>query len=317
MAMDESVQNLISFVALVKQTIAQVGEQTNALTELDGDLDEIDDEEIGRLGDELQKRADALEAAQHQAADGLAKVGAAAEGVVADELAEGAQQASDTAGACEQAAERDAGALAQGWEALHADGFEGAAQALAAAGERTDELGGDADDTFEELGGALDSVQADVEEARGDAVTALDEAAESLAGEETQGLEGEAGAAVAEWQGVPGEFETACDGSRSELETAYSAFLSEAQSLADELEQAVAGLARDATEAIEGQGSSLAEESDGTDGALAALGDEGGEAVRTLEAGAAVSGELAPVLVDLVGQLPKVATIDELLKALG
>lgn len=315
--MDQSLQNLITFVALVKQTVSQVGEQTNQLTELDGVLDAIEDEEIGLLGDELQKRDDALEAATQRASEGVAAIGTAADSVVAEEITEGAQQASDTADACESAAGRDAQALEQGWEALRTDGFDAAAQALADAAERTDELGGDADDTFEELTGAVDAVQADVEEARGEAVSALDEAAAALSGEEASALEGDAGALVAEWQGIPGELETACDGARSDLESAYSAFLSEAESVADGLMQTVAGLGRDGAEAVSGQGAALAQASDETEGGLASLGDEGAEAVRTLEAGASVAGELAPALEDLVGELPKVATIDELLKALG
>src|SRR4030095_1212093 len=50
MAVDESVEKLAQFCALLKQTNAQIGQETTVLDEQDGKLDDVDEEQLGHWG---------------------------------------------------------------------------------------------------------------------------------------------------------------------------------------------------------------------------------------------------------------------------
>jgi hypothetical protein len=317
MAVDESVQKLAEFCALLKQTNAQIGQQTTALDEQEGKLDDVDEQQLGALGDEISKQVESLATLAGQAEDGVERIGAEADGMIADELEQGSQAVGDAGDGFEQALDRDTGALDQHFEELRSQGFTDAQDALGEAAERADSLAGEADGTFEELENGLDELTGDLEEARGATAQSLDEAAQALRGDEASGLEGGTTPLVAEWQGLPAELAGECGEIGGALESAYTSFRSDNEDVADNLVSSVAELGREAAEAVSEQGTRLGQEADAAEGALSALDEEGGNMQETMEAGATTSEALLPVLEEMVTALAKVDEIDELLNALG
>jgi hypothetical protein len=317
MAVDESVEKLAQFCALLRQTIAQIGPETTALDEQDGRLDDVDEEQLGQLGDELSRQMESFTTLAGQAEDGVERIGADADGMAGDELAQGSSTVGDAGAAFDQALDRDTGTLDQHFEELQSQGFADAQQALGDAAERVDSLSGEADGAFEELEGGLDELTGDLEDARGETSQALDEAAQALSGDETSTLEGEAGPLVSEWQGLPDELSSECGEIAGALESAYTSFRSDNEAVADNLVSSVADLGRAAAEAVSDKGTQLGQEADTVGAALSELGAEGGSMQETLDAGAATAEALLPVLEEMVTALAKVDEIDELLNALG
>ncbi len=317
MAVDESVQKLAEFCALLKQTNAQIGQQTTALDEQDSRLDDVDEQQLGALGDELSRQIESLTTLAGRAEDGVERIGAEADGMAGDELEQGSSTVGDTGDAFEQALDRDTGLLDQHFEELQSQGFADAEQALGEAADRADSLSGDADGAFEELEGGLDGLTGDLEHVRSETSQALDEVAQAVSGDETSALEGEATPLVAEWQGLPGELSGECGEIGGALETAYTSFRTDNEAVADNLISSVADMGREAAEAVSEQGTQLGQEADTVEGALSALDEEGGNMQETLEAGATTSEALLPVLEEMVTALAKVDEIDELLNALG
>jgi uncharacterized phage infection (PIP) family protein YhgE len=249
--LDDGVQNLSQFCALLAQTNDML--QANAqgfdqLSEQYQELEQSAEEHIGGLGDQCQEIATETAESADEATGELDNLAEAAQQAHQAELAEVEQGAEVLEQELTDRLQKDQEEIGQHAETLNRDGFDALEATLTTVMEGLDGAQSEAEEAFGNLIAALDSEEQQFKD--NVAEQALEDAAEAVKAE-MEALDGVAEEAAEGWlDAIPNEVVSECVGIVGPLQGTYDGFRQAAEDEGRELIETVSTLGDEAARLI-------------------------------------------------------------------
>jgi hypothetical protein len=320
--LDNSIENLQQFCALLADTNTQIVETTSRL--------ESHGNEVARLADDVEEKFEGLQSELAEFQGELEKAEQDADEQM-ERLAESAEQGDQThlssseddlegwEDEFESKTEADRGDLDNAFQALEDDGFDDLREGLEAVVSELKQAGTDAEQAFQDLRDAVQGFEQEIDAAENSATQALGDAADALVSEEAGGFKSDVEPYTTSWADtLPEQVETGADGVAEELRAAYDSWGSDAESAGDDLIQSVSTLAQDTAQAIvEELGGELEQAAErALDESMGELATELQAAEATLDAGVEITEDLGPLAGDLAIAHRVIGEIDQALSTL-
>lgn len=318
--LDDGVQNLSQFCALLAQTNDML--QANAqgfdqLAEQYQELEQSAEEHIGGLGDQCQEIATETAESADEATGDLDNLAEAAQQAHQAELAEVEQGAEALEQELTDRLQKDQEEISQHAETLNRDGFNALEATLSTVMEALDGAQSDAEEAFGNLIAALDSEEQQFKD--NVAEQALEDAAGAVKAE-MEALDGVAEEAAEGWlDAIPNEVVSECVGVVGPLQNTYDGFRQAAEDEGRELIETVSTLGDEAARLIGVEFASDLEQAwDGTlTPALGEWGDGLAEIKTSLDEGEQAALVLDPLVDELLVAKETVREIDRTIDNMG
>jgi DNA repair exonuclease SbcCD ATPase subunit len=320
--LDEGIENLQRFNALLAETNTQVEQTIDNLETQEHDLGQLEEDletKLDGLQSELQELKSEVEKAEDDASGEIERLGEAAQNAAGGPLEEAENDLDEAEDDVQQKLSKDQGDADKAFATLESDGFEELHGTLQTVGGDVQKSQGEVEQSFDTFDQELQGMQQELEGAGTKAVEGMDQAAEAISGEEAEELKSKVAGYVTAWgQTVPQEVESGADQVVNDLHSNYEGWKSEADADADELMQTVGQLATELAEMLTSElGEQLEQAVDkAKDEAFGTLDDDLGSTNAVLEAGEDTTGELDPLVPELEIAKTVVGEIDTALGAL-